>query len=69
MMIERRFEKIADGAFYDQPNGILIFDLFPRNAIQTEEGDVLPIDPVIQRISPDFAQFLRENPNTINSRP
>ena len=25
-----------------------------------------PIDPVIQRITPDFGQFLRENPYTIN---
>ena len=29
-------------------------------------GVVYPIDPVIQRISPDFAQFLREEPYTIN---
>jgi hypothetical protein len=43
-----------------------LFDLFPRNAIQTADGHIYPIDPVIQRITPEFGQFLRENPDTIN---
>jgi hypothetical protein len=43
-----------------------IFDLFPRNAIQAESGVIFPIDPVIQRITPDFGEFLREHPYTIN---
>jgi hypothetical protein len=29
---------------------------------------IYPIDPVIQRITPDFGQFLRQEPYTINLR-
>jgi len=35
-------------------------------AIQTANGQIYPIDPVIQRITAEFAQFLREEPYTIN---
>lgn len=66
MMIRRGFENIAPGAFYEGEEGLLIFDLFPRNAILAENGDIFPIDPVIQRIDRDFADFLRAHPNTIN---
>ena len=66
MMAPKGYEIIAPGAYYDASEGLLIFDLIPRNAILTKGGDVLPIDPVIQRIDADFAQFLREQPNTIN---
>jgi hypothetical protein len=66
LMIEKSYEKLADGAYYDERAGLLIFDLFPRNAIQTADGQIYPIDPVIQRIQPDFGQFLREHPYTIN---
>ena len=38
----------------------------PRNAIQAADGHIYPIDPVIQRITPDFGQFLRDHPGTIN---
>ena|GEM_PF-5385331 len=48
------FEGIAPGAYYDSSEGLLIFDLLPRTAILTEDGDVFPIDPVIQRIDADF---------------
>ncbi len=67
-MTKKVYEKLADGAYYDEPNGLLIFDLFPRNAIQTADGIIYPIDPVIQRITPEFADFLRTHPNTINLR-
>ena len=43
-----------------------MFDLFPRNAIQADDGQIYPIDPVIQRITPDFGGFLRQQPFTIN---
>ncbi len=66
LMLAKGFEKIADGAYYDVKSGLLLFDLFPRNAIQVVDGQIYPIDPVIQRITADFAQFLREEPYTIN---
>ena len=65
MMLALKYEKLADGAFYNG-NGLLIFDLFPRNVIQVDSGEVFPIDPVIQRIDPEFGQFLRDHPDTIN---
>jgi hypothetical protein len=61
-------EMLADGAYYDGHAGLLIFDLFPRNAILASDGQIYPIDPVIQRITPEFAQFLRNHPDTIDRR-
>jgi hypothetical protein len=58
--------KLSEGAYYDERAGLLIFDLFPRNAIQAADGTIYPIDPVIQRITQDFGQFLRAQPQTIN---
>jgi hypothetical protein len=49
MMTLKGYEKLADGAYYDERNGLLIFDLFPRNAIEAVNGVIYPIDPVIQR--------------------
>ena len=66
LMGAKGYEKLANGAYYDAQAGLLIFDLFPRHAIQTANGDIYPIDPVIQRITPEFGQFLREEPYTIN---
>jgi hypothetical protein len=66
MMRTKGLEPLAPGAFYDAKAGLLIFDLIPRNAILTADGGVFPIDPVIQRIDPDFAEFLHRHPNTIN---
>jgi hypothetical protein len=65
LMLEKGYEKLAEGAFYDGRE-LFIFDLFPRNVIQTTSGDVFPIDPVIQRVTPEFAAFLRSNPTMIN---
>jgi hypothetical protein len=45
LMIEKGYEKLAEGAYY---------------------GHIYPIDPVIQRITPDFGRFLRQEPYTIN---
>ncbi len=69
LMAGKGYEKLTDGAYYDERAGLLIFDLFPRNAIQAANGHIYPIDPVIQRITPEFAQFLREHPDTINLIP
>lgn len=66
LMLGKGYEKLADGAYYGAKDGLLVFDLFPRNAILAADGHIYPIDPVIQRITPDFAQFLREEPYTIN---
>ena len=66
MMVGRGHEKLADGAFYDARVGLLIFDLFPRNALQATNGVIYPIDPVIQRINAEFGGFLRQHPYTIN---
>lgn len=68
LMEGKQYEKLDEGAYYDAKGGLLIFDLFPRNAIQAADGHVYPIDPVIQRVAPDFGQFLREHPYTINLR-
>jgi hypothetical protein len=51
LMMGKGYEKLTDGAYYSEPGGFLIFDLFPRNAI-------LAVD--------EFAQFLRDEPYTIN---
>ncbi len=66
MMLAKGYEKLSDGAYYDQKAGLLIFDLWPRNAVLAADGQIYPIDPVIQRITPDFADFLRQEPYTIN---
>ncbi|PAW88684.1 MAG: hypothetical protein B9S33_04355 [Pedosphaera sp. Tous-C6FEB] len=66
LMAGKGYEKLTEGAYYDERAGLLLFDLFPRNAIQTADGVIFPIDPVIQRVTPDFGQFLREQPYTIN---
>lgn len=66
LMQEKGYERLAEGAYYDEPAGLLVFDLFPRNAIQADDGLIYPIDPVIQRITPEFGRFLREQPFTIN---
>ena len=66
LMTGNGYEKLSDGAYYDEACGLLIFDLFPRNAIQAADGQVYPIDPVVQRITPDFGEFLRAEPFTIN---
>ena len=68
LMAAKGYEKLSDGAYYDVRAGWLVFDLFPRNAIQTADGQIYPIDPVIQRVTPEFGQFLRDEPYTINLR-
>lgn len=68
LMAAKSYERLSDGAYYYEKAGLLIFDLFPRNAIQVADGTIYPIDPVIQRITSEFGQFLREHPYTINLR-
>ncbi len=68
MMQAKGFEKFCDGAYYDSRQRLLAFDLLPKNAKLASDGIVYPIDPVVQRITPDFADFLRENPDRIHNR-
>jgi hypothetical protein len=68
LMLGKGYERLDEGAYYDEGAGLLVFDLFPRNAIQAADGRIYPIDPVIQRITRDFGEFLRQAPYTINLR-
>lgn len=68
LMVAKGYEKLANGAYYDEPSGLLVFDLFPRNAFCAADRQIYPIDPVVQRITPDFGQFLKSQPYTINLR-
>jgi hypothetical protein len=69
LMLGKGYEKLTEGAYYSEREGLLVFDLIPRNAILAADGQIYPIDLVIQRITPDFGQFLREHPDTINLIP
>ena len=68
MMGEKGFERLGVGAYYDGGEGLLVFDLLPRNAMQAADGRIYPIDPVVQRVLPEFADFLRNPPDRINNR-
>jgi hypothetical protein len=68
MMREKGYEIIGEEAYYDGRDGLLIFDLAPRNAVQVRSGVIYPIDPVIQRVTAEFVDFLRSNPARINAR-
>jgi len=67
LMASVGYERLAAGAYYRE--GFLVFDLAPRNAIAAADGVVYPVDPVVQRIQPEFADFLRKNPDRINGHP
>lgn len=69
LMESKGFTRLTDGAFLDPGNSILVFDMFPRNVVRSPDGTLYPIDPVIQRVTPEFAEFLRNNPERINDRP
>ncbi len=61
-MAEMHFERIGIGTYYDASEGLLVYDLVPKNAKKDTAGNILLIDPVIQRVLPDFADFMRANP-------
>jgi hypothetical protein len=56
------FEKIGEGTFHHVGEGLLVHDLFSKNAKVSESGRIHPIDPVIQRVTPGFANDLRTHP-------
>ena len=68
MMQEHGFEKFISGAYYDSDDGLLVFDLFPKNSKINGNGVICPFDPVVQRISSEFADFLRKFPDRIHNR-
>jgi hypothetical protein len=62
MMRGKGFERIGLGAFYHPGDGLLIHDLVPKNVKVSDAGYIHAIDPVIQRITPGFADYLKQNP-------
>jgi len=59
-MREKGYETLVEGAYYNESSELLVFDLLPRNAVQTVDGHIHPIDPIIQHITPYFGQLLRQ---------
>lgn len=60
------FEKFAPAIFYDRDRGLLLYDLYPRNVLVDEADIPHVIDPVIQRVTEDFADFIRKNPYLVD---
>lgn len=69
LMAEKGFERLTSGAYLDRQRGLLVYDAFSRNVVHTVDGLIAPIDAVVQRISPDFADFLIRHPERIHDRP
>lgn len=65
VMEDSGYEHIAPGTFYLENRGLLVYDLHPRNAIKDPAGDIQMIDPVVQRVLPDFADFIRDHPESM----
>ena len=59
-MGESGFDPIAPGAFSHREEGILAFDAYPKN-VKFSGGEAAPIDPVLQRATSEFAEFIRRN--------
>ncbi len=60
------FQKFAPAIFYDESRGVLMYDLYPRNVLVDESHIPHVIDPVIQRVTSDFADFIRNNPHLVD---
>jgi SPP1 gp7 family putative phage head morphogenesis protein len=69
LMQAKGFAKLAEGAYLARDRGLLVFDMFPRNVVRAADDTLYPIDPVIQRVDADFAEFLTRNPERIHDRP
>ncbi len=59
-LLEGVFALVAPGTFYQEADSVLVFDLYPKN-VKFSAGKVLPIDPVFQRVTPEFVEFIRAN--------
>ena len=62
MMAGKGYEKIGEGTYHHAEKGLLVHDLVPKNAKVSERGIVHAIDPIIQRVKPDFAADLKASP-------
>lgn len=60
-MADKGFEKLRKGAFYHKDEGVLVHDMFPKNVKVSESGMVHPIDPLIQRATPEHAAYVRDH--------
>lgn len=66
LMSSMQFERFDEGIYYDNRRGLLLYDLHPRNVLVDEDSVPHVIDPVIQRVSTDFASFIRANTYLVN---
>jgi len=63
LMREKEFKRLSTGTYYHRELGLLIHDMLPKNVkVSEHDGIIHPIDPVIQRATPEFAEYLRLNP-------
>ena len=69
MMHGKGFERIGEGMYYHSAEGLLVHDLLPKNAKIDPHGYLQTIDPVIQRVTPGFADYFRRNPVSGKSKP
>jgi hypothetical protein len=69
MMRDKGFERLGEGMYYHATEGLLVHDLVPKNVKVSESGYVHAIDPVIQRVTPEFADYFRRNPISGKAEP
>jgi len=65
-MAAMEFEKFGAGIYFDPRRLLLIYDVYPRNMLVAEREIPHVIDPVLQRVTPDFADFIRTNPHLVD---
>ena len=52
------YEIIGEAGYYHPGKSIVVYDLFPKNAVILD-GYIHPIDPIVQRVNPEFIPELR----------
>lgn len=62
MMAGKGFKKIGAYAYHSASRGLLVYDMAPKNVLKTANGRINPIDPIIQRVKPDFVKDLIHSP-------
>ena len=53
------FTRLGLGAYYHEGEGILAHDMHPRNVKTDLQGNIHPIDPIIQRVKPAMVEELK----------
>lgn len=66
-MDSKGFEPFGDGIYYNADKGLLIHDMHPRNAVFSQ-GRTVPIDTSIQRVTPEFAAWVRANKEILKNQ-